>query len=350
MSLYRGRGTAEGLAEIADIANGPCLVVGDCMPPPGREPAASARDVPVSADAAPCADGDCRCGAAALSALADQDEVPVARLAHLYLCTGLSTYRIAQLTGLDRQRVTRRLRRAGVPLRPRGAGGSRPQARRPDPPEMAAMLTELYVTQRLSTPEIGRLLGIPERRVRDRLRRYGIPARTRGGWQREDRRSLPTETLHQLYQVLGLSADDVGRKLDASRKIVLRTAHDLGMPVRASAATAATRPGPDEIQLIDALYADGLVRATLAEHGIAGVPAGGPIWQRFPQPVPLTRQLVTGLYWGCGIGLHHVELVTGQPAHTVRGFMRRARIPVRDPGGQSPFLRRWRLVASQPYR
>lgn len=73
----------------------------------------------------------------------------------------------------------------------------------------------------------------------------------------------------------GLSADDVGRKLDASRKIVLRTAHD-------------------------------------------------------------------GLYWGCGVGLHHVELVTGQPAHTVRGFMRRVRIPVRDPGGRSPFLRRWR--------
>lgn len=35
------------------------------------------------------------------------------------------------------------------------------------------MLTELYVTQRLSTPDIGRLLGIPDRRVRDRLRRYG---------------------------------------------------------------------------------------------------------------------------------------------------------------------------------
>ena len=51
----------------------------------------------------------------------------VSRLAHLYLCEGLSTYRIAQLTHLDRQRVTRRLRRAGVPLRPRGAGGTPPR-------------------------------------------------------------------------------------------------------------------------------------------------------------------------------------------------------------------------------
>ena len=303
------------------------------MPPPGREAAAPA-------DAASQDDGDCPYCRAALAVQSGQGDVPLAGLAHLYLCAGLSTYRIAQLTGLDRQRVTRRLRGAGVPLRPRGAGGSRPQARRPDPPDMAAILTELYVTQRLSTPEIGRLLGIPERRVRDRLRRYGIPARTRGGWQREDRRSLPAETVRLLYQVHGLSADNVGRKLDASRKIVLRTAHDLGMPVRASAAAAPS--GPDEIQLIDALYADDLVRATLAGHGIAEVPAGGPIWQRFPRPVPLTRELVTGLYWRCGVGLHHIELITGQPAHTVRGFMSRARIPVRDPGGRSPFLRRWR--------
>lgn len=271
----------------------------------------------------------------------DPAGVPLSTLAHLYRCAGLSTYRIAELTGLDRQRVTRRLRRAGVPLRPRGAGGARPGTRRPDPPDLAAILAELYVTQRLSTPEIGRLLGIPDRTVRDRLRRYGIPARTRGGWQREDRRSLPADTLRLLYQVHGLSADDVGRKLDASRKVVLRTAHDLGLPVRAGAAVAPS--GPAEIQLIDALYADPLVRATLAEHEIAEVPAGGPIWQRFPRPVPLTRQLVTGLYWGCGVGLHHIELVTGQPAHTVRGFMRRARIGVRDPGGRSPFLRRWRL-------
>jgi hypothetical protein len=40
-----------------------------------------------------------------------------ARLAHLYLCQGLSTYAIGAITGLDRQRVTRMLRRAAVALR-----------------------------------------------------------------------------------------------------------------------------------------------------------------------------------------------------------------------------------------
>ncbi len=262
-------------------------------------------------------------------------------LAHLYVCAGLSTYRVGQLTGLDRQRVTRLLRRAGVLLRPRGAGGSRPHTRSADPPDMAALLRELYVHQRLSTPQIGELLGIPEGRVRDRLRRYGIRARTRGGWQREDRRSLSAETLRQLYHVRGLSADDVGRKLDTSRKIVLRSAHDLGMPVRTGA--VASQSGPAEMRLIDALYADELVRGTLAEHNIAEVPAGGPIWQRFPYPVPLTRQLVADLYWRCGVGLNHIELVTGQPAHTVRAFMRRTGIAVRRRGGRSPFLRRWHI-------
>ena len=183
-------GTAEGLAETADIANGPCLMVGDRMPSP-------VHDV-------------CQCAGADLARRPDYRGVPLTRLVHLYVCEGLSTYRAGQLTGLDRQRVTRALR-----------------------------------------------------------------------------------------------------------------------------------------QLIDALYADDLVRATLAEHEIAEVPAGGPIWSRFPEPVPLTRQLVADLYWRCGVGLTHIELVTGQPAHTVRAFMRRAGLAVRDPGGRSPFLRRWHTVSGE---
>jgi hypothetical protein len=58
--------------------------------------------------------------------------------------------------------------------------------------------------------------------------------------------------------------------------------------------------------------------------------------------VPLTTPLVKDLYWGCGAALTHIELLTGQPAMTVRGFMRRAGIPLRHPGGRTPFLRRWR--------
>ena len=52
------------------------------------------------------------------------DRWPPERLAHLYLCLGLSTYEIAGHSGIDRQRVTRLLRRAGVPVRPRGPAAS----------------------------------------------------------------------------------------------------------------------------------------------------------------------------------------------------------------------------------
>jgi DNA-binding CsgD family transcriptional regulator len=265
-------------------------------------------------------------------------------MAHLYICGGLSTYHIAQLAGLDRQRVTRLLRRAGVPLRPRGAGGIRPERRRGDPADLAGTLAQLYVDRRLTTAQIGKMLGIPGRTVRDRLRRYGIQARTKGGWEREDRRILQADALWALYGLEGLSADDVARKLDTSRKTVLRTAHELGLPVRTGGAVP--QSGPAEINLINALYADTLVDAVLAEHKIPYVLAGGPLWQRFPEPVPLSRQLVEDLYRRCGVGLNHIELLTGQPAQTVRGFMRRTGIASRHHGGRSPFLRRWRAGAA----
>jgi len=285
-----------------------------------------------------------------------QDTVPArdgqepARLAHLYLCRGLSTYAIGEITGLDRQRVTRMLRRAAVPLRPRGAGRLRP-LRREDPPGLERLLVGLDEAGRLGSPQIAALTGLPERTVRDRLRRYGIAVRTRGGWNREDRRTVPAEVLDELYTRLGMTADEVGRRLGTSRSTVLRSAHALGVPVRADGIVPV--PGPEEIELVQALYADPLIAAALDARDIPQVPPGSPLWRRFPVPVPLTTSLVKDLYWGCGAGLTHIELLTGQPAMTVRGFMRRAGIPLRHPGGRTPFMRRWHAgqqAARQPSR
>jgi len=287
---------------------------------------------------------------------AGQDAAPVpagpdpARLAHLYLCRGLSTYAIGEVTGLDRQRVTRMLRRAGVPLRPRGAGRLRP-LRRDDPPGLPRVLAELYEAGRLGSPQIAAITGLPERTVRDRLRRYGIHVRTRGRWNREDRRLVAAGVLDDLYTRLGLTADEVGQRLGTSRSTVLRSAHALGVPVRPGGIVQA--PGTEEIKLVEALYADPLIAAVLNARDIPRVPPGGPIWQRFPDPVPLTAPLVKDLYWGCGAALTHIELLTGQPAMTVRGFMRRAGIPLRHAGGRTPFLRRWRAdlkAARKPNR
>lgn len=44
------------------------------------------------------------------------------RAAHLYLCQMLSTYKIAAITGIDRQRIPELLRKTGITVKPGGAG------------------------------------------------------------------------------------------------------------------------------------------------------------------------------------------------------------------------------------
>jgi hypothetical protein len=52
--------------------------------------------------------------------------LPLAALVpHLYADHGLSTYQIAEIVGMDRQRVGRLLNKAGVPVKARGAGRAR---------------------------------------------------------------------------------------------------------------------------------------------------------------------------------------------------------------------------------
>ena len=87
-----------------------------------------------------------------------------------------------------------------------------------------------------------------------RSRRYGIRARSRGAWNREDRRAVPAQTLHRLYEQLGMTAAEVGKLVGISQSIVLRSAHDLGVPVRTGGPIPVS--GPDQIELIRALYED----------------------------------------------------------------------------------------------
>ncbi len=267
--------------------------------------------------------------------------VPVetaALISHLYDCQGLSTYEIAKRVGLSRQRVGRLLNKAGVAVKPRGAG----RQRKPDPQQAALtdLAVRLYENSNLSSREISVLTGMPERTVRDRLRDRGVRMRTRGRANREDRAAAPAEALVELYIRAGLSAAEAGRRLGVPGRVVLRTAHDQGLPVRIGGPEP--RHGPSEIELIDALYADPMVRQILSKNGILPRPAGGPIWQRFPVPVYISPELARELYVPCGLGLRHIELITGQPAETVRDLLRAQGISLRQQGGRSPFMRRWR--------
>jgi len=306
---------------------------------PGADADAFMRGIPAD-DARPCA--CCPGGDSGPAAAPGGSQLDACWLGHLYACEGLSTYQIAARTGADRQRVTRVLREAGVPLRPRGAGRLRP-VRRPGHP---ALMRALYLDARLTSRQVAAILGLPERTVRDRLRRYGIKARSRGGWNREDRAAVPAGVLRLLYAELGMTAAEAGRRLGMSADEVLRAAHANGLPVRAGGAVPL--PGPEPVELVLALYADPLIDAALTAHGIPRVPAAGRVSERFPEPVPLTTPLVKDLYWGCGAGLNHIELLTGQPAESIRGLMQRAGIPRRHPGGRTPFMRRWRAGQPQP--
>jgi predicted HTH domain antitoxin len=262
----------------------------------------------------------------------------VTLISHLYDCQGLSTYEIAKVVGIGRQRVGRLLNKAGVPVKPRGAGRQRKQD------EEQAALTDLavrlYQRSSLSSSQISVLTGLPERTVRARLRARGVRMRTRGWANREDRAAAPAGPLVELYIRAGLSAAETGKLLGVPGRVILRTAHDEGLPVRIGGPEP--RHGPGEIELIDALYVDPTVRQMLSMHGIVPRPAGGPIWQRFPVPVGVSPELAKELYVSCGLGLRHIELITGQPAETVRALLHAQGVSLRAPGGRSPFLRRWR--------
>jgi transposase len=259
-------------------------------------------------------------------------------VSHLYLCQGLSTYRISEIVGISRQRVGRLLNRSGVPVKPRGAG-----RRRPPDAEQAALtdlMERLYQQLGLSSGLISALTGIPERTVRDRLQARGVRIRTRGRWNRQDRLTVPADTLADLYLRAGLSAAEAGKRLGVSGRVVLRAAHDQGLPVRIGG--PAPRRGPVEIELVDALYADPAVRQVLARHHITSRPAGGPIWRRFPVPLTVGPELAQELYVSCGLSLRHIELLTGQPAETIRDLLHAHGVSLRRAGGRSPFMRRWR--------
>lgn len=210
------------------------------------------------------------------------DDLPQAELSercvHLYACTMLSTYKIGVITGIGRQRVTRLLHKAGVAVKPRGTG--RIIRHTTEDARLDQLMVCLYVEQRMSSTEIAAFTGLADRTVRQRLRLRGVRMRTRGRYNREDRTEISMDDLNALYSRAGLSADETGKQLGVSRMIVLRSAHDQGVPVRVGGPPPSQ--GPTEIELLVALYADPQVRDTLDRHSVPVVLSGGPLWEAFP--------------------------------------------------------------------
>ena len=102
------------------------------------------------------------------------------------------------------------------------------------------------------------------------------------------------------------------------------------------------------VALIDGLYRDHQIGEVLDRHAVPRRPAGGDIAVRFPDPVPLTAQLLDELYHGAGCSSGQIELLTGQPQIVVRATMHRLGIALR-PEHMSPALLRLRAAARQDF-
>jgi len=160
-----------------------------------------------------------------------------------------------------------------------------------------------------------------------------VRLRTRGRLNREDRLAVPADALAALYVRAGLSAAETGRLLGVSTQVVLRAAHDAGLPARVGGPEPRGRP--TEIELVDALDSDPLVLQAMSRHDLVPRHAGGPIWQRLPVPVPGGPELAEELYASCRLGVRHIELLSGQPAHTNLRLLRTQGIQLRPVGGRS---------------
>lgn len=266
-----------------------------------------------------------------------------ARVVRLYVDDGLSTRRIAEIVGIDRQRVCRILRSEGIALAPRGAGRRRPLKVQNTISE--TQLRSLYVGRQMSSVEIGRVLGVSDRFLRSRMKLWGIETRSRGQWNRFDRSDVDPADLRPLYVEKEWSASITGSELGVSGNIVLRSAHTNGIPVRAGGSTRP--PESYDILLIEALYDDPGIAEVLARHHIAIVREPGPIWSRFPKAIELTEPILRDLYLGCGVSSFHIELLTGAPAATIFRRLEEFGIERRGRGGRSPFMRRWQKKRRQ---
>ena len=270
-------------------------------------------------------------------------EVLARRIVELYVERDYSTRRIAETVGIDRQRVSQILRERGVNVARRGAGRRRPL-------KVEGMIGEgllryLYINCQMSSVDIGKGLGISDRLVRSRLKLWGIETRTRGQFNRFDRGDVDSDELRPLYIEKEWAAASVGEELGISGNIVLRSAHSGRLPVRAG---GSYRPSEAfDIVLIDALYEDVDVSRVLMHHGVPSKREAGPLWQRFPVPVELTKELLSDLYNACGVSTFHIELLTGSPTPTILRKLEEYGINRRGRGGRSPFMRRWHAARRQ---
>jgi biotin operon repressor len=91
---------------------------------------------------------------------------------YLYVEVGLSLQEVGDRVGFSRQAVARHLRARGVKILERGGRSHRKQML---PNDVIAHTIYLYHDCQLSYAKVGKILGISEYTVRDRIKRYSTP-------------------------------------------------------------------------------------------------------------------------------------------------------------------------------
>ena len=231
-----------------------------------------------------------------------------AQVAATYRAEPITASEIARRLGIPAGQALAALHREGVEIDPgrqaaavRAAGVRRRGKAASLPVEQAELAVQYYQDQGWSYRMIGEELGVSHAKVRAELQRRGIPVHRRqpiGPGSRASRAEAPITELRKLYVESEWSAEDVAAQLDSTVHVVLRTAHAHGVPIRQG---GGGRPAVTAtVALIDSLYGDEQISEVLDRHAVPRRPAGGDIAVRFPDPVPMTKQLLDELYHGAG--------------------------------------------------
>jgi len=279
-----------------------------------------------------------------------------AQVAAMYRAEPISASEIARRLGITTHRALDALHREGVDIDPgrQAAAARAASARRRGTvqslsPGKAEWAVRHYRDEGWSYRMIGEHLGVSTAKVRAELQRRGIPAHRSppiGPGSRASRTEAPIDKVRKLYVESEWSAQDVAAQLDSTINVVLRTGHAHGVPIRQGGGGRPTVTAA--VALIDGLYRDEQISEVLDRHAVPKRPAGGDIAVRFPDPVPLTAQLLDELYHEAGCSSGQIELLTGQPQIVVRANMNRLGIPLR-PEHMSPALLRLRAAARQDF-
>ena len=200
------------------------------------------------------------------------------------------------------------------------------------------MLHRWYVDQGRTLEQIARGQHTSKGVVRAWLTDAGIPVKPRTS--REHRKHLDPVLIAELYQEREWSSAQIAAHQDVTVKLVLRTLHDHGVPVRRGGPPP-RHPVDDVDPRLTALYADPEITALLRRHRIPRRNRPGTITERFPTAAAVTEAFLRKAYLDVGLATTHIEQLTGQPMERILSLMRAHAIPVRPPSF-SPWLVRQR--------